>query len=174
MLGARAVRVREGLSSYSEGRGYAEGTGSAGKDTAPPATLTEILRTLRIVALRLDTLEHRFEYLDRDVLKAIGSESKPVTLDEEDDDEAPLTEPDPAHVPGLARLSDGRVAVSIVHLDGIDIGDRVRWEGVVLSEAEACDALDRVSDASDEAAGHVAGRILANAKKRREEGEDDE
>jgi hypothetical protein len=142
----------------------------AGKDSDPPATLTEILRTLRMIAIRLDTLETRFEYLDRDVLKAIGSESKPVTLDEEDHgDEAPLTEPDPAHVPGLARLSNGRVAVSIVHLDGIDLGDRVRWEGVILTEAEACDALDRVSDASDEAAGHVAGRIRQT--KKRDEGD---
>ena len=138
----------------------------AGKDSDPPATLTEILRLMRSVAVRLDALEHRFEYLDRDVLKAIGSESKPVTLDEEE----PLTEPDPAHVPGLARLSNGRVAVSIVHLDGVNLGDRVRWEGVILTEAEACDALDRVSDASDEAAGHVAGRILQMSKKR--EGED--
>ena len=146
--------------------------GQEGAD--PPATLTEILRMLRMVAIRLDTLETRFEYLDRDVLKAIGSESKPVTLDEDESDEgAPLTEPDPAHVPGLARLSNGRMAVSVVHLDGIDLGNRVHWAGVILTEAEACDALDRVSDAADEAAGHVAGRIRQTSKKRQDDEEDE-
>lgn len=147
--------------------------GDAGQPTDPsksPTTLTEILRTVRMIAIRLDTLETRFEYLDRDVLKAIGSESKPVTLDEDE----PLTEPDPAHVPGLARLSNGRVAVSVVHLDGIDLGDRVRWEGVILTEAEACDALDRISDAADEAAGHVAGRIRQTSKKLDEDNGEDE
>ena len=139
--------------------------------------LAKILAAIRGIGTRLDALEHRFEYLDRDVLKAIGSESKPVTLDEDEDqgdDEAPLTEPDPAHVPGLARLSNGRLALATVHLDAASLEGRDLWEGVILTEAEACDALDRVSDASDEAAGHVAGRILANAKKRREEDENDE
>jgi hypothetical protein len=35
---------------------------------------------VRLIAIRLDMLEHRFEYLDRDVLKAIGSESRPVEV----------------------------------------------------------------------------------------------
>lgn len=100
--------------------------------------------------------EQRFEYLDRDVLKAIDPESSAVTD----------AEPEPPHVPTLALASDGRVLLSVHYVEGADISERQTWTGIILTEAEACDALDMMSDAADDTAGHVGGRIIANSKKR--------
>lgn len=41
-----------------------------------------------------------------------------------------------------------------------------------MSVAEACDAIDRITDACDEAGGHVAGGILYPPKKPTEGGDD--
>jgi hypothetical protein len=91
---------------------------------------------------------------------------------EEEERDAPGTTPDPPQVPGLALRSDGKTLLSITHLDGVDVSDREVWTGVVLSEAEGSDALERITDACDEAAGHVAGRILLMSKKRSDEPDD--
>jgi hypothetical protein len=47
-------------------------------------------------------------------------------------------------MPGLARLSNGRIALATVHLNAESLKGRAMWMGVILSEAEACDALDRI------------------------------
>ena len=124
--------------------------------STPTNPLTEIVTLLRGIGTRLDILEQRFEYLDRDVLKAIDAESSAV-ID---------AEPEPPHVPTLALASDGRVLLSVHYVEGADISERQTWTGIILTEAEACDALDRMSDAADDTAGHVGGRIIANSKKR--------
>jgi hypothetical protein len=62
--------------------------------------------------------------------------------------------------------NDGKVLLSVAHLSAYDLADREHWEGVVLSEAETCDALDRLSDKFDETAGYAAGRLLWKGKKR--------
>jgi hypothetical protein len=118
--------------------------------------LTEILTLLRGIGTRLDILEQRFEYLDRDVLKAIDAESIAVTD----------AEPEPPRVPSLAFTANGRVILSVTYLGAIDLGERETWTGVVLSEAEACDALDALCDGADDAAAHVGGRLIAMARKK--------
>jgi hypothetical protein len=52
--------------------------GQEGRDlpSITPNQLDELIKTMRLVASRMDILEHRFEYLDRDVLKAVKSESE--------------------------------------------------------------------------------------------------
>jgi hypothetical protein len=146
----------------------------AGKDTdpttvSPTDAIAEILRAIRGLGVRLGALEQRFEWLDRDCLKAIKSASTPVPehLIEERPDTEPDTdpEPEPPHIPSLALTSDGTVLLSIHYLGGADIADRERWTGVVLTHAEACDALDMMSDAADDAAAHVGGGIVAKSKK---------
>ncbi|NUQ78021.1 MAG: hypothetical protein HUU21_31185 [Polyangiaceae bacterium] len=81
------------------------------------------------------------------------------------EDEEPDTEPEPEHIPTLALTSDGRVLISITYLDGSDVPDRETWTGVILTEAEACDVLDRMSDAADDAAAHIGGSIIKRSKK---------
>jgi hypothetical protein len=81
----------------------------------------------------------------------------------------PATEREPPHVPGLALLSDGRTALSMAHVEGADLSERTVWQGVILTEAETSDTLERLSDAADEAAGHVAHRILFKGPKRDDE-----
>jgi hypothetical protein len=95
------------------------------------------------------------------VLKAIDAESEAVT-------DADL---DPPHIPTLALTSDGRVLLAVHYVDKVDLSDRETWTGIILTEAEACDALDAMSDAADDAAAHVGGRIIAMVKKRRGEPE---
>ena len=127
----------------------------------PDSDLAKILAAIRGLSARLDVLEQRFEYLDRDVLKAIKSPSLPVPehLIEERPDTEHDTEPEPEmpHVPTLALASDGRLLLSLHYLTGADIADRERWTGIILTEAEACDA-----------ASHIGGRLIALAKKKGE------
>ncbi|MCK6588579.1 MAG: hypothetical protein L6Q76_13455 [Polyangiaceae bacterium] len=142
----------------------------AGQETDPSSNpLTEILTAIRGLSARLGALEQRFEWLDRDCLKAIKAASLPVPehLIEERPEEEPDTDPDPEppHVPTLALTSDGTVLLSLHYLTGADISGRERWTGVVLTEAEACDVLDAMSDAADDTAAHVGGRIIKRSKK---------
>jgi len=69
-------------------------------------------------------------------------------------------------VPGLARRSDGKTLLSTAYLVGSDLAGRERWSGVVLTDAEASEANNRVSDSSDDAASHIAGRIRWKRSKR--------
>jgi hypothetical protein len=62
-------------------------------------------------------------------------------------------------------LGDGKVLLAVAHLEGANIADRERWEGVVLSVTEAAGVFEAMSDAADGAAGHTAGRILWHPKK---------
>jgi hypothetical protein len=136
---------------------------TVGQDTTDPSSnpLTEILTLLRGIGTRLDILEQRFEYLDRDVLKAIDAESEAVTD----------ADPDPPHIPTLALTSDGRLLIAVHYLSEEALAGRETWTGVILTEAEACDVLDRMSDAADDAAGHIGGAIIARSRKRVEEPE---
>lgn len=136
--------------------------GVPGQDTDPTSNpLTEILTLLRGIGTRLDILEQRFEYLDRDVLKAIDAESEAVAD----------AEPEPPRVPSIALSIDGRVLLSLTYLNGIPLGGRETWTGLVLTEAEACDIRDRVEDGADDAAAHIGGRLIAMAKKKADKGE---
>jgi hypothetical protein len=129
----------------------------AGQEIDPSRnTLAEILALLREIGTRLDILEQRFEYLDRDVLKAIDAESIAVSD----------AEPDPPYVPTLAFTNNGRVLLSLHYVTGADLTGREQWTGIVLTEAEACDAFDAISDGADDAAAHVGGRLIALARKK--------
>jgi hypothetical protein len=147
---------------------------TSGQETDPSSNpLTEIIAILRGIGTRLDILEQRFEYLDRDCLKAIKAASLPVPehlieerpATEEDDDE-PLVEPGPDPTPALALRSDGAVLLSPEYLDAASLKGRVVWTGIVLSYAEACDALDALNGAACDAGAHIGGRLIALAKKK--------
>ena len=69
-------------------------------------------------------------------------------------------------VPGLAHRSDGKTLLSTAYLVGADLAGRECWNGVVLTDAEAAEANNRVSDSSDGAASHIAGRIQWRRLKR--------
>jgi len=132
--------------------------GIPGQNIAPD-TLTEILVALRDLGLRMTGMEARLEGLDRSVLDALNVEN------------APDTEPEPRRVPTLALTSDGRVLLSLTYLEGANLEGREQWTGIILTEAEACDALDAMSDAADNAAAHVGGRIIFRNKKKDDPGE---
>jgi hypothetical protein len=58
---------------------------------------------------------------------------------------------------------------SLRRFEGCDLAGREPWEGVVLSEAETWDAIDRLSHFFDETAGYTAGRLLHKGTKRGDE-----
>ncbi|NUQ74462.1 MAG: hypothetical protein HUU21_12975 [Polyangiaceae bacterium] len=138
-------------------------------------TLAEIRDALRSLKVRFDAMEMRFEYLDRDCLKAIRSTSLPVPEhligerpeDEPEVDPVPDPVPEEPHVPTLALASDGRVLLSLHYLAGADITGRERWAGIFLNDAEIDDALVAMSDAADDTASHIGGAIIARAKRER-------
>jgi hypothetical protein len=148
----------------------------AGKDTdpsiaSPTNPLAEILLMMRDLKRRFDAMEQRFEWLDRDCLKAIKAASLPVP--EHLIEERPTEPAPPPHVPSIAFRSDGEVLLSVVYVQGANLAalaDRERWEGIVLTEAERCDFLDALSDGADDAAAHVGGRIIKRSKKSAPEG----
>ena len=125
----------------------------------------------------LDFLEAFQEYLDHNLPRVRAAcerlderiRAERAALDEEED--APDTEEEPRPA-GIAFLSDGRTALHVSHLGGAELKGRETWTGVVLHFAEACDVLSRLTDAADEAAGHVAGGILFGFT-RRDKDEDD-
>jgi hypothetical protein len=136
--------------------------GASGQDTDPSDPLTLILAGIRGLSARLEVLEERLEHLDRDVLKAIDAESEAATD----------TEREPPRIPTLALTNDGRTLLSLHYVEGADLSDRKTWTGIFLTEAEAFDAFDAMSDAADDAAAHVGGRIIARTRKKSEpEGE---
>ena len=120
--------------------------GKPGQGSEPSSTtgdpLAMILGELRQLSARLGSLEERL-----------------ALLDETAQGRGPL-------VPSLALRSDGKVLLAVEHVEGADIADRERWEGIVLSAAEAARVFNAMSGAADDAAGHAAGRILWQGKKR--------
>jgi hypothetical protein len=56
--------------------------------------------------------------------------------------------------------NDGKIILAITHLVDCDLSDRERWEGIVLTEAEARHAGDHLADLFDDAAARTAGRFL--------------
>jgi hypothetical protein len=98
------------------------------------------------------------------------------SIDDSDDTvkkaaEPPETEPtgkpgaEPSLVAPLALRSDGKTLLSVAHLQGVDLTGRERCTFVVLTEDEVGRIRDRLSNAFDEAAGRVAGRLLWEGKK---------
>ena len=79
---------------------------------------------------------------------------------------------DTPRVPSIAITNDGRVLLSLHYVEGADLTNRKQRTGIILSEAEAWDTLDAMSDAGDDAAAHVGGRIIAKRKKSEPEGGD--
>ena len=120
--------------------------GKPGQGSDPSSTtgdpLAMILGELRQLSARLGSLEERLALLDETV-----------------QGRGPL-------VPSLALRSDGKVLLAVEHVEGADLADRERWEGIVLSAAEAAKVFNAMSGAADDAAGHAAGRILWHGKKR--------
>ena len=120
--------------------------GKPGQGSDPSSTtgdpLAMILGELRQLSARLGSLEERL-----------------ALLDETAQGRGPL-------VPSLALRSDGKVLLAIEHVEGADLVDRERWEGIVLSVAEAAKVFNAMSGAADDAAGHAAGRILWKGTKR--------
>jgi hypothetical protein len=151
--------------------------GVPGQDKTDPSNpLAEILLMMRDLKRRFDAMETRFEWLDRDCLKAIKAASLPVPehLIEERPEETPDTEPSYPRVPSIAFRSDGEVLLAVAFVQGANmdaLADRERWEGLVLTEAEACDFLDAISDGCDDAAAHVGGAIIRRSKKTEPDGD---
>jgi hypothetical protein len=51
-----------------------------------------------------------------------------------------------------------KVLLAVPHVEGANIADRERWEGIVLVVPEAAKVFRAMSDAAHNAAGHTAGR----------------
>lgn len=135
----------------------------AGKETDPSITTPETTDDL------LDFLERFQTYLDENlprVREACERLDARIRAKRDADAEEPRTERDVPLVPGLAFRSDGAILLHVDHLEGADLSARQTWTGVVLSEAEASDAVDRLADAADEAAGHIAGYVLFGSSKK--------
>jgi hypothetical protein len=120
--------------------------GKPGQGSDPSSTtgdpLAIILEEIRQLSARLGSLEERLALQDKPAPGRV-----------------PL-------VPSLALRSDGKVLLAVEHVEGANIADRERWEGIVLSAAETAKVFNAMSGAADDAAGHVAGRILWHGKKR--------
>lgn len=69
----------------------------------------------------------------------------------------------PPEVPRLAFRCDGKLLVSLVDLEDLDLSSREVWIGLVATEAEASDIHERVN--FDEAASPTVARIRASLKK---------
>ena len=129
------------------------------------ALLEDIAARLTALQARFELIEKRLEDLDRDVHLAIEADE-----DEDEDvgggEEEPLVEPTPAPpARSYALRCDGRVLLSTRDLEDIDLSARETFTGIVLSEAEASDALDRMGNAFEETAAHSVGWLRKRGKK---------
>lgn len=97
-------------------------------------------------------------------------EDEDDATDPEEEDE-PDTEPGSDPTPALALRSDGTVLISPEYLEGADLEGREWWTGVALSVAESADALDAINGAACDAAAHIGGRLIALARKKKDEPE---
>jgi len=113
-------------------------------ETTEDDRLTTLLSEVRKLGTRLSSLENRIDDLAE-------------RIDEPNKHRAPI--------PSLALRNDGKVLLAIEHIDGADVADRERWEGVVLSDRERLDVFKAMSDGAEDVAAHIAGRILARARK---------
>lgn len=117
-------------------------------ETTEEDRLATLLGEVRKLGTRLSSLENRIDDLaDR--------------INEPDKHRAPI--------PSLALRNDGKVLLSVEHIDGADVADRERWEGVVLSDRERLDVFKGMKDGADDVAAHIAGRILARTRKGKNE-----
>lgn len=127
----------------------------AGKiiDVAAPTDEERTIKLLEAISAHLTALDVRFDViekhlgdLDREVLRAIGTDAR---AGEEELVTEASSEPLP---PSYALRCDGRVLLSTRDLEGVDLSGRETFTGIVLSEAEASDALERMANAFEEAA----------------------
>lgn len=120
--------------------------GKPGQGTDPSSTtgdpLSIILAELRHLSARLESVEKRLAFFEA---PAFGR--------------GPL-------VPSLALRSDGKVLLAAAHVEGANVANHERWEGIVLSVVEAANVFRAMSGAADNAAAQTAGRILWSGTKR--------
>ena len=131
------------------------------------ALLADLTKSVRSLASRIDTMEHRFEHLDRDVIRALGIGAR---TDEERAEAEPHTAP---LAPPFALRCDGRVLLSTRDLGSVDLSERETFTGIVLSEAEASDAFDRLAHSFEEAAAHGARWLVRQSKKKGKDEKDE-
>jgi hypothetical protein len=131
------------------------------------ALLADLTKGVSSIASRIDMMEQRFEYAEREVLRALGIDAP---TEEQSADVEPHAAP---RAPAFALRCDGRVLLSTRDLGGVDLSGREMFTGIVLSEAEAADAFDRLANAFEEAAAHGAGWLVRQSKKK-VKGEKDE
>jgi len=119
------------------------------------AALVRMTAVLTSLADRIEVLEDHVELLETDAEdQADGG------------DVEPLTEPNPAPLtPPLALRCDGRALLSVADLDGVDLSAREMFVGVVLTEAETSDLMERLDDAYHDAAAHMAASLRKRGKK---------
>jgi hypothetical protein len=139
---------------------------TVGQESTDPTATEDILDFLEAFQAYLDENLPRVRAACARIDARIKAEREQLG-DEEDD--APDTDPEPPHAPGIAFLSDGRTALHVSHVGGAELHDRETWTGIILSHVEASDVLSRLSHAGDEAAGHVAGWILYGSKRKDED-----
>jgi hypothetical protein len=132
------------------------------------AIFQEVSAAVRQLTDRMDVLEERLGGAERDASQTNGagarSDAEPAEI---------LTETFAAHgIPPVALRCDGRVLLSTADLAHVDLSSRECWEGVLLTEAEACDVLGQLG--FEEAAAKTAGRIITLGKSAKNEGGNDE
>lgn len=85
------------------------------------------------------------------------------TESEASDESPPSSRSAYPEVPPLALRCDGRVLVATTDLKDVDLTGRERWEGIVLTEAEAADVFDRMD--FEQAASPTVASLIARDKK---------
>jgi len=143
------------------------------------ALLANLASSMGSIASRLGVMEHRIDSLDRDVIRSLspdarakvddGAEAEEKDVEEEGADVELRTEPDlhqrPILPPPLALRCDGRVLLSTVDLEGFDLTKWETFTGIVLTEAETSDVLDRTDDAFLDTAAHIVGMLRHKGKR---------
>ena len=119
------------------------------------AALVRMTAVLTSLSDRIEVLEDHVE-----LLEAAAEDAADGT------DVEPPTEPNPAPLtPPLALRCDGRALLSVNDLDGVDLSARETFVGVVLTESETSDLMERLDDAYHDAAAHMAASLRKRGKK---------
>ena len=135
---------------------------STAEDRVPEDRVPEdrVLVLLESISVHVKSLEGRFELMERR-LDEIDPALRRVLAKAE-----PLSEPSSSpSFPPFALLCDGRVLLDVRVLEGIDLSGREMFTGILLSEAEANDAFERMANAFEEVAAHSAGWLRNQSKK---------
>ena len=137
---------------------------NVGQDNIDPSIAPKVKRG-GLQALR----KHLDRFLSR--LRLICGRLRARTAPERDTDAEPSLDAKRAlpRVPSIALTNDGRVLLSVHHVEGANIADRETWIGVFLTGKERSRALDAIANGADDAAAHVGGRLIAKAKRKKPE-----